>query len=56
VLMSDGYEPYNAIAQTHGAVHLGCWVHYPERGFIWREAGCHQRVHGMSEVRTPHKV
>lgn len=27
VLMTDGYEPYNAIAQTHGLVHLGCWAH-----------------------------
>jgi len=27
VLMTDGYEPYNAIAQEHGLVHLGCWAH-----------------------------
>ena len=27
VLMTDGYEVYNAIAATHGLVHLGCWVH-----------------------------
>lgn len=27
VLMSDGYETYNAIADTYGLVHLGCWVH-----------------------------
>lgn len=27
VLMSDGYEPYNAIAAEHGLVHLGCWAH-----------------------------
>ena len=27
VLMTDGYEPYNAFAQTHGLVHLGCWAH-----------------------------
>ncbi|MBU9337253.1 IS66 family transposase [Burkholderia multivorans] len=27
VLMSDGYEPYNEIAQRHQLVHLGCWVH-----------------------------
>jgi transposase len=27
VLMSDGYEPYNAVAATYGLVHLGCWVH-----------------------------
>lgn len=26
-LMTDGYEPYNAIAQTNGLVHLGCWAH-----------------------------
>jgi transposase len=27
VLMSDGYEPYNAVAEEHGLVHLGCWAH-----------------------------
>jgi transposase len=27
VLMSDGYEVYNAIADEHGLVHLGCWAH-----------------------------
>ena len=27
VLMSDGYEPYAAIAAEHGLVHLGCWAH-----------------------------
>ncbi len=27
VLMSDGYEVYNAIAAVHGAIHLGCWAH-----------------------------
>ena len=27
VLMSDGYEVYNAIAGEHGLVHLGCWAH-----------------------------
>ena len=26
-LMSDGYEPYAAIAQQHRLVHLGCWAH-----------------------------
>lgn len=26
-LMTDGYEPYNAIAATHRVVHLGCWAH-----------------------------
>ena len=27
VLMTDGYEPYNAIAKEHRLVHLGCWTH-----------------------------
>lgn len=27
VLMSDGYEVYNQIAQLHQLVHLGCWAH-----------------------------
>jgi transposase len=27
VLMSDGYEPYDAIARQHELVHLGCWAH-----------------------------
>jgi len=27
VLMTDGYEPYNAIAKAHKLVHLGCWAH-----------------------------
>lgn len=26
-LMTDGYEVYNAIAQAHQLVHLGCWAH-----------------------------
>ena len=27
VLMSDGYEPYAAIAEQHQLVHLGCGAH-----------------------------
>jgi len=27
VLMTDGYEPYNAIAKAHQLVHLGCMAH-----------------------------
>lgn len=27
VLMTDGYEPYNQIAQAHRLVHLACWAH-----------------------------
>ena len=27
VLMTDGYEVYNQIAQLHQLVHLGCWAH-----------------------------
>ncbi|KVZ18418.1 hypothetical protein WL14_31085 [Burkholderia cepacia] len=27
VLMTDGYEPYNGIAERYQLVHLGCWAH-----------------------------
>ncbi|HEY0821142.1 MAG TPA: IS66 family transposase, partial [Rhizobacter sp.] len=27
VLMTDGYEVYDTVAQTHQLVHLGCWTH-----------------------------
>ena len=27
VLMTDGYEAYDKVAQAHGLVHLGCWAH-----------------------------
>lgn len=27
VLMTDGYEVYNAVADTQRLVHLGCWTH-----------------------------
>jgi transposase len=36
VLMSDGYVPYDGIAQRHHLVHLGCWTH-ARRGFVKAE-------------------
>jgi transposase len=36
VLMTDGYEPYNDIAQRYDLVHLGCWAHL-RRYFIKAE-------------------
>jgi transposase len=27
VLMTDGYDVYDAVADTHKLVHLGCWTH-----------------------------
>jgi transposase len=36
-LMTDGYEPYNAVAQIHQLTHLGCWAH-ARRRFIEAEA------------------
>jgi len=56
VLMTDGYEPYNGIAKQYQLVHLGCWAHYPERGFIQSEAGCHQCARDRSGIRTPHNI
>ena len=34
VLLSDGYEGYNAAVDTHLLTHAGCWAHYPESRFI----------------------
>ncbi|MBP0596232.1 IS66 family transposase [Paraburkholderia sp. LEh10] len=36
VIMSDGYKPYEHIAQHHHLVHLGCWTH-ARRGFVKAE-------------------
>ncbi|OTP76534.1 IS66 family transposase [Caballeronia sordidicola] len=36
VLMTDGYEPYNGLAERYQLVHLGCWVH-ARRYFIKAE-------------------
>ena len=36
-LMSDGYEPYNTVAEIHQLTHLGCWVH-ARRRFVEAEA------------------
>lgn len=27
ILLTDGYEPYNAVAAAYGLVHAGCWAH-----------------------------
>jgi transposase len=35
-LMTDGYAPYDAIAQRYGLVHLACWTH-ARRGFVKAE-------------------
>lgn len=33
VLMTDGYAPYDGIAQRHHLIHLACWTH-ARRGFV----------------------
>ena len=33
VLMTDGYEPYDTIAEKHGLIHLGCWTHARRKFF-----------------------
>lgn len=49
VLMSDGYKPYEAIAQEHGLVHLGCWAH-ARRGF-------HEALHALpKDKRGPEQL
>lgn len=54
VLMSDGYEVYDQIAQTQRLLHLACWAHYLERGFIWRPmrtGGCSREVRPQRRLR-----
>lgn len=31
VLLTDGYEAYDAVAKTHALVHAGCWAHARRR-------------------------
>lgn len=51
VLMTDGYEVYNAIAATHGLVHLGCWVHC-RRYFIEAEDVLPKEARGPHQPAT----
>jgi transposase len=34
--MTDGYAPYDSIAQRHHLIHLACWTH-ARRGFVRAE-------------------
>ena len=51
VLMSDGYEVYNCIAQTHDLVHLGCWAHC-RRYFVEAEAVIPKKARGPDQPAT----
>lgn len=51
VLMSDGYEVYNAIAAARGAVHLGCWAH-ARRYFVEAEAAIPKAARNPDQPAT----
>lgn len=51
VLMSDGYEVYNAIAASQGAIHLGCWAHC-RRYFVEAEAVIPKAARGPDQLAT----
>ncbi|WP_139306378.1 IS66 family transposase, partial [Methylomonas sp. LWB] len=51
VLMSDGYEVYNAIAASRGAIHLGCWAH-ARRYFVEAEAAIPKAARGPEQLAT----
>ena len=51
VLMSDGYEVYNAIAAVRGAIHLGCWAH-ARRYFVEAEAAIPKAARGSESLAT----
>ncbi|KWO10573.1 IS66 family transposase [Burkholderia ubonensis] len=51
VFMTDGYEPYNAIADANGLVHLGCWVH-ARRYFVEAEKVLPKKAQGSHQPST----
>jgi len=51
VLMSDGYEVYNAIAAMRGVIHLGCWAH-ARRYFVEAEAAIPKAARGPKSLAT----
>jgi transposase len=51
VLMSDGYEVYNGIANAHGLTHLGCWAHC-RRYFVEAEAVIPKSARGPEQLVT----
>nr|WP_225616388.1 IS66 family transposase [Methylomonas albis] len=51
VLMSDGYEVYNAIAAVRGAIHLGCWAH-ARRYFVEAETVIPIAARGPESLAT----
>jgi transposase len=51
VLMSDGYEVYNSIANAHGLTHLGCWAHC-RRYFVEAEAVIPKTARGPEQLAT----
>ena len=51
VLMTDGYEVYNAVALTNELVHLGCWAHC-RRYFVEAEAVIPKSARGPEQPAT----
>lgn len=50
-LMSDGYGPYDAIAQANGLEHLGCWAH-ARRYMIKAEDVVPKAARGKHQIST----
>jgi transposase len=51
VLMTDGYEVYNGIAQANALTHLGCWAHC-RRYFVDAEAVLPKTARGPEQPAT----
>jgi transposase len=51
VLMSDGYEVYNALVAARGLIHLGCWAH-ARRYFVEAEAAIPKAARGPQQLAT----
>jgi transposase len=51
VLMTDGYEVYNAVAARHELVHLGCWAQ-ARRYFVEAEAAIPKPARSPAQLAT----
>jgi hypothetical protein len=51
VFMTDGYAPYNAIADANGLVHRECWVH-AGRYFVEAEDALPKKARGPHQPTT----
>lgn len=50
ILQTDGYEPYEAVAEAKRLVHAGCWAHLRRKFEDARKAQPDPAVHGRARI------